>query len=221
MASTAFVVQWSSMTSLQLSMRFCVRICLIKSARANVENSREKDDSTIPGRLDRVTSVLPRNIRWWISLGVVVAIATSGTIYLLTRTTRWPTAFCRPILRVVGADAVALIKLPYSPPTYINCVNVSNSAGSRQRCQTVPPPSPTGPTLASPVASTDLARLHQDALLALAHAPTNPWHAELSLYAVRTVGSPRAFMRGGAMGNFDEFARTTLGSCGVYPLGRH
>lgn len=162
-----------------------------------------------------------KRFRWWISLAVVVAIATSGSIYLLNRNTRWPKAFCRPILRVVGADTMALIKLPYSSPTTINCVNVSNNTGSRQRCQTVPTPLPTGPTLASPEASTDLAQLHQDVLLAMAHAPTSPWYAELSLYAIRTVGSPKVFMRGSAMNNFDEFARTTLGGCGGHPLGRY
>ena len=167
-----------------------------------------------------MTGVRLKRFRGGISLAVVVAIATSGSIYLLNRNTRWPTAFCRPIFRVVGADAVELIKLPYSSPTSINCVKVSNIPGSRQRCQTVPTPFPTEPTLASPVASTDLAQLHQDVLLALAHAPTNPWQAELSLYAIRTVGSPKVFMRGSAMNNFDEFARTTLGGCGVHPLGR-
>jgi hypothetical protein len=166
-----------------------------------------------------MTSVRQRNLRRRISLAVVVAIATSGSIYLLTRTTRWPTAFCRPILRVVGPDAVALIKLPYSSPTSTNCVNVTTSSGTRQRCRTVP--SPTEPTLASPIASTDLARLHRDTLLALAHAPTNPWNSELTLYAIRTVGSPRAFIRGSAMNNFDEFARATLGGCGVHPVGNH
>ena len=166
-----------------------------------------------------MTSVRPRKLSRWISLAVVVAILASGSIYLLTRTTRWPAAFCRPILRVVGSDAVALIKLPYSTPTTTNCVNVTTSSGTRQRCHTVP--SPTGPTLASPIASTDLARLHRDTLLALAHAPSNPWHSELTLYAIRTVGSPRTFIRGSAINNFDEFARTTLGGCGVHPLGNH
>ena len=168
-----------------------------------------------------MTGIWPRSYRRWISLVVVVVIAASGTTYALTRTARWPIAFCRPILRVVGVDAVALIKLPYSTPTSTDCVNVGNNSGSRQRCQTVASPSSSGPTLASPVASTDLARLHQDALLALTHAPTNPWRTELSLYAIRTVGSPRAFIRGSAMNNFDEFARTTLGGCGVHPLGRN
>ena len=166
-----------------------------------------------------MTRFRPRNLSRWIPLAVVVAILASGSIYLLTRTTRWPTAFCRPILRVVGSDAVALIKLPYSTPTTTNCVNVTTSSGTRQRCHTVP--SPTGPTISSPVASTDLARLHQDTLLALAYAPTNAWHSELTLYAIRTVGGPKAFIRGSAMNTFDEFARTTLGGCGVHPLGNH
>ena len=167
-----------------------------------------------------MTGVRPKRHRWWISLAVVVAVAISSTAYALTRTTRWSAAFCRPILRVVGADAVALIKLPYSPPTSTNCVNISSASGSRQRCQTQPSPTPTGPTLASPVASTDLARLHHDTSLALTRAPTGQWRAELTLYAARTVGSPRAFMRGSAMNNFDEFARTSLAACGVHPLGK-
>ena len=167
-----------------------------------------------------MTGVRPRRRRWWISLAVVVAVAISSTAYALTRTTRWSTAFCRPILRVVGADAVALIKLPDAPPTSINCVNITSTTGSRQRCQTQPSPTPTGPTLASPVASTDLARLHHDTSLALTHAPTGQWRAELTRYAARTVGSPRAFLRGSAMNNFDEFARTTLGACGVHPIGK-
>ncbi len=166
-----------------------------------------------------MTSVRQRSLRRWISLAMVVAIATSGSIYLLTRTTRWPTAFCHPILRVVGGDAVALIKLPYSTPTTTNCVNVTTSSGTRQRCHTVP--SPTGPTISSPVASTDLARLHEDTLRALAYAPTNPWHSELTLYAIGTTGSPKAFIRSSAMNIFDEFARTNLGACGMHPLGSH
>ena len=166
-----------------------------------------------------MTSVRPRKLSRWISLAVVVAILASGSIYLLTRTTRWPAAFCRPILRVVGGDAVALIKLPYSTPTTTNCVNVTTSSGTRQRCHTVP--SPTGPTISSPVASTDLARLHEDTLRALAYAPTNAWHFELTLYAKGTTGSPKAFIRSSAMNTFDEFARTNLGECGMHPLGSH
>jgi hypothetical protein len=159
-------------------------------------------------------------LRRWIALAVVVAVAVSGAVYVFARTTRWPASFCRPIVRVVGGDAVALTRLPITYPTVVNCVNVSSSSGSRQRCQTEPPPLPSGPTIASPVAADDLARLHRDTLLALNFAPTSRWRAELSQYVTQTVGSPRAFMFGGAMGNFDEFARTSLEACGIHPLGK-
>jgi hypothetical protein len=164
--------------------------------------------------------VRTKRLRGWISTGVVVAVVAIGATYALTRTTRWPAAFCRPVLRVSGVDADAFVKLPYSTPTATDCVNVTTATGTRQRCHAVPAPPLTGPTITSPVASTDLAQLHRDALLALRQAPTTQWRNELSYYVARTVGNPKTFMRGGALNDFDVFASTHLGACGVHPLGR-
>lgn len=163
--------------------------------------------------------VRTKRLRGWIAAGVVVAVVAIGATYALSRTTRWPAAFCRPVLRVSGVDAVAFIKLPYSTPTATECVNVTTATGTRQRCHTVPAPPLTGPTITSPVASTDLSHLHRDALLALRQAPTTQWRDELSYYVARTVGSPKTFMRSVAMDRFDLFASTNLGACGVRPLG--
>ena len=162
----------------------------------------------------------PKRLRRWIAFGVAAAAVAFGATYALTRTTRWPAAFCRPVIRVSGVDAVALVKLPFSSPTTVDCVNVTTATGTRQRCHTVPASPPTGPTISSPVASTDLAQLHQDALLALRHAPTNQWRTELSNYVAHTVGNPKAFMRGVTLSYFDAFASTHLAACGVHPLGR-
>lgn len=164
--------------------------------------------------------VRTKRLRWWIASGVVIAVLAIGAAYALTGTTRWPSAFCRPVLRVSGVDAVALVKLPFSSPTTVDCVNVTTATGTQQRCHTVPAPPPTGPTISSPVASTDLTQLHQDALLALRRAPTTQWRSELSHYVARTVGNPKTFMRGVALSNFDAFASTHLAACGVHPLGR-
>ena len=164
--------------------------------------------------------VRPKSLRRWIAFGVAVAVVSLGATYALTRTTRWPAAFCRPILRVTGVDAVALVMLPFSSPTTVDCVNVTTATGTRQRCHTVPASPPTGPTISSPVASRDLAQLHQDTLLAWRHAPTNQWRTELSKYVARTTGNPKAFVRGVALSNFDAFASTHLAACGVHPLGK-
>lgn len=163
---------------------------------------------------------LPKRTRRWVALGVVAAVVTLGATYALTHPTRWPAAFCRPVLRVSGADVVPLTELASPSPSAVDCVNVTTATGTRERCHTVPAPSPRGPTISSPVASTYLAQLHQDALLALHYAPTTQWRNELSRYAARTVGSPRAFMRGVALSDFDAFASTHLGACGVHPLRR-
>ena len=166
-----------------------------------------------------MTSSRRRGIRW--AVVAVIAAAALGSAYALWQPARLPSAFCRPIIRVIGVDVNALILLPRGPaPQRLNCVvTYHNGVASSQRCYSVTPTHPQGPTLASPVAATLLRRLHRDISLALTAAPNASWRAELSRYARRSTTSAQAFMRGSAVSSFSTFARTRLAGCGVSPLG--
>lgn len=84
--------------------------------------------------------VRPTRIRRWIAGGVATVVRGVGATCALTRPTHWSATFCRPVLRVSGVDAEALATLHFASPSAVDCVNVSTSAGTLQRCHTVPAP---------------------------------------------------------------------------------
>lgn len=130
-------------------------------------------------------------------LAVVVGLVVGGAAVALWPATTWPRAFCAPVVRVVGADARAIV-------TY----QVANEN------------SPLTPAEHQMVST-----LRSDIGLAAAVAPTTQLRTELRLYYSRlsddpfTHGPPPMRVVTDAMGRFDQHARTQLRACGVTPGG--
>jgi hypothetical protein len=126
-------------------------------------------------------------------LVVVVALVVGGAAWALWPATTWPRAFCVPVVRVVGADARAIViyqmhneHLPITPAEHKM-----------------------------------VATLRADIVLAEEAAPTAQLRMELHNYVEQLHGIYTSMnVVTDAMGNFDQQARTQLRACGVTPIGR-
>ena len=125
-------------------------------------------------------------------LVVVVALVVGGAAWALWPATTWPRAFCAPVVRVVGADARAIV-------TY--------RAANENLAIT-------------PAEHKMVAALQADIVLAEAAAPTAQLRLELRNYVEQLHGIYTS-MNGvtDAMSTFDQLARTQLRACGVTPVG--
>ena len=125
-------------------------------------------------------------------LVVVVALVVGGEAWALWPATTWPRAFCAPVVRVVGADARAI---------------VTSRAANENLAFT-------------PAEHKMIAALQADIVLAEAAAPTAQLRLELRNYMKQLHGIYTS-MNGvtDAMSTFDQLARTQLRACGVTPVG--
>ncbi|HEY5092098.1 MAG TPA: hypothetical protein VII60_02450 [Acidimicrobiales bacterium] len=125
-----------------------------------------------------------------IVVAVLIAIVIVGVAWALLPATKWPHAFCAPIVRVVGTDADAIAR-SFSHPE---------------------------PTLT--VAQEDqVNKLMYDATLAQGAVPTAQLRAELNRYFVELGGVLSTNSVTNAMSQFDQQARTQLRACGITPIG--
>lgn len=120
----------------------------------------------------------------------VVALVIGGATWALWPATKWHLSFCAPVVRVVGADAVAIAK-SFSHPA---------------------------PTLAAPQVD-QVATLAHDVQLAEATAPTAQLRAELNRYLAELGAVLSTDTVSNAISQFDQQARTQLRACGVTPTG--
>ncbi len=125
-------------------------------------------------------------------LVVVVALVVGGAAWALWPATTWPRTFCAPVVRVVGADARAI---------------VTSRAANENLAIT-------------PAEHKMVAALQADIVLAEAAAPTAQLRTELRNYMKQLHGIYTS-MNGvtDAMSTFDQLARTQLRACGVTPVG--
>lgn len=124
-------------------------------------------------------------------LVVVVGLVVGGAAWALWPATTWPRAFCAPVERVVGADAVAISKsFSHPEPTLTNA----------QQDQ--------------------VARLMYDVTLASGTAPTAQLQSELNRYLAELGVVLSTNIVTDAMSNFDQQAGTQLRACGIAPVGR-
>lgn len=125
-----------------------------------------------------------------VALLCVLALVIGGAAWALWPATKWPRAFCAPVVRVVGAD-VNPIAISFSNP------RLPLTAAERQM----------------------VVRLRSDVQRAAAAAPTSQLHAELDRYLSALRGNPSKLSVSTAFSRFDQEARTQLRACGVTPAG--
>jgi hypothetical protein len=130
-------------------------------------------------------------------LSVLVVVVVGTVTWVLWPATTWPSAFCKPVVRVVGKDAVNIV----------NYVTRQDLASYHDLAST---PTPTLMRVA----------LMNDVLLAQHHAPTAQLREELSSYAYELRLSPSLLQTTDAYGRFDALGRTQLRACGVNPIGK-
>ena len=130
-------------------------------------------------------------------LVAVIALVIGGAAWALWPATVWPRAFCAPVVRVVGADARAIVTYQAANE------NLPLTPAEHKMVDT----------------------LRADIVLAEAVAPTTQLRRELRIYHSRLSDNPFTHdpppMRvvGDAMSRFDQHARTQLRACGVTPGG--
>lgn len=122
---------------------------------------------------------------------VVVVLVVGGATWAQWPSTVWPRAFCAPVVRVVAADARAIV-------TY------------QTNNENLP---------ITPAEHKMFATLRADIGLAVAVAPTTQLQMELRLYYSRLNGNPSMNVVTDAMSQFDQRARTQLRAGGVIPGG--
>ena len=126
-------------------------------------------------------------------LVVVVALVVGAVAWALWPATTWPRAFCAPVVRVVGADARAIVT-------------------DQMRNEHLP---------ITPAEHKMVDTLRADIALAEKAAPTAQLRMELRNYVEQLHGIYTSmYVVTDAMGNFDQQARTQLRACGVTPIGR-
>ncbi|MBW4079307.1 MAG: hypothetical protein HIU84_12525 [Acidobacteria bacterium] len=119
----------------------------------------------------------------------LVAIVIGGAAWALWPATKWPHAFCTPVVRVVGVDADAIAR-SFSHPE---------------------------PTLT--VAQEDqVNKLMYDVTLAEGAAPTAQLRAELNRYLAELGVVLSTNIVTDSMSQFDQQARSQLRACGVTPI---
>ena len=126
-----------------------------------------------------------------IVLVAVLALVIGGAAWALWPATKWPKAFCVPVVRVVGTDVDRIA-------TSFSHFEPVLTATQRQM----------------------VATLRKDVRLAAANAPTPELRAELNLYTSALSGDPSTLTVTYAISRFDEQARTLLRACGLRPAGR-
>jgi hypothetical protein len=131
-------------------------------------------------------------------LSVLVVAAVGTVTWALWPATTWSAAFCKPVVRVVGKDVVAIVSYIYQ----------HNLASYHDLAST-----PT-PTLLRDA-------LVNDVVLAQRHAPTRQLRQELSHYSYELGKSSTLLQTGNAYGSFDALGRTQLRACGVTPIGSY
>ncbi len=119
-----------------------------------------------------------------------LALVVAGVMWALWPATKWPEAFCGPVNRVVGADAV-MISQSFSRPE---------------------------PTLTTTQRRQVSILLH-DVQLAAVAAPTHQLRSELNRYRKDIDGVISTTPVTNAMSQFDLHARTQLRSCAIVPIG--
>jgi hypothetical protein len=126
-----------------------------------------------------------------IVLVVILVLVAGGAVWALWPPTTWPSTFCAPVVRVVGAD-VDPIAISFSHPKPVLTV--------AQRKMVI--------------------TLRNDVGLAAASAPTAHLRSELNHYFLELSNNPSANTVSDAFSQFDQKARTQLRACGVTPSGR-
>lgn len=128
-----------------------------------------------------------------IHLVVGVAIAAAGVAWATWPAATWPRAFCAPVVRVIGADARAIV-------TY----QAQNEN-----------------TPITPAEHKLVATLRADIVLAEAVAPTAQLRSEIRNHVVQLHGAYASMsVVSDVMSQFEQHARTQLRACGVTPVGR-
>ena len=109
--------------------------------------------------------------------------------------TSWPASFCKPVVRVVGGDAKAIVAVVQDQSL---SANVNAPVTSAERAL--------------------VALVTRDISLADAHAPTAQLRHELTDYGGRLAKARTTDEVTSAISHFDEEAATQLSSCGVTPI---
>lgn len=122
---------------------------------------------------------------------VLAALVIVGVAWALWPATKWPGAFCAPVVRVVSVD-VNPLAISLAQPTRLPSANEIRM----------------------------VARLRTDVRRALAAAPTSLLQRELSHYLFLLRSSRTSAGVSYAFSQFDQEARTQLRACGVTPSGR-
>jgi hypothetical protein len=129
-----------------------------------------------------------------IALVVVLVLVTSGIVWIIWPTTKWPLAFCHPVIRVVGTDAAAVLAIE------------THSEWHRSVAST-------------PGASTVVDKMRSDIGDAIMTAPTSQLRLELNSYLIHASNFDSMLTVDSALNLFDHEARTQLEDCGVSPIG--
>lgn len=124
-------------------------------------------------------------------IAIVLVLVVAGAAWALWPSTKWPSAFCVPVVRVVGADADPIAK-SFSHPS---------------------------PTLTAKQMD-QVATLMHDVQLAEANAPTAQLRAELHRYLAELGGVLSTNIVTYSMSQFDSESVTQLRACGITPTGR-
>lgn len=129
-----------------------------------------------------------------IALVVVLFLVTSGIVWVIWPTTKWPVAFCHPVVRVVGTDAAAVLAVE------------THSDWHRSVAST-------------PGASAVVAKMRSDIGNAIMTAPTSRLRLDLKSYLIHARNFDSMLTVDSALNLFDHEARTQLEDCGVRPIG--
>jgi len=128
------------------------------------------------------------------ALVVVLVIVTASIVWVIWPTTKWPLAFCNPVIRVVGTDAAAVLAI------------TTHSDWHRSVAST-------------PGASAVVAKMRSDIGDAIMTAPTSRLRSELNSYLIHASNFDTMLTVDSALDLFDHEARTQLEDCGVRPIG--
>jgi hypothetical protein len=129
-----------------------------------------------------------------IALVVALVIVTAGIVWVVWPTTKWPFAFCNPVIRVVGTDAAAVLAIK------------TNGDWRRSVASTLG-------------ASEVVAKMRSDIADAIMTAPTSRLRLELNSYLIHASNFDSMLTVDSALNLFDHEARTQLEDCGVKPIG--
>jgi hypothetical protein len=122
-------------------------------------------------------------------LAIVAAVVLGVATWALWPSTRFPAAFCQPVVRVVGVDVIAYSRY--------EAVHSSHSITPPERALLT--------TLANDVRSAEQ------------HAPTSQLRYELARYAALFTNAKTYADPVNASNYFDGLARVQLGACGIRP----